>query len=115
MATPKSPYDLAYGQDPLPLSRIPEIFSPAIVGDTASVEEIRQRISYYLFCIDGKAFEHLGKVFANDATAYYSEPLGHLNGLESIQSTMKEALVAVELQHLQSTQYVLRQYIVQIS
>lgn len=104
MAAPKSAYDLAYGQYPLPTERLPTTFSPGEIADIVSTEEIRQRLAYYLFCIDGMTPEHLDKVFVKDAIAYYSEHLGYLAGLKNIQKVLKHATANAKFQHLQSTQ-----------
>ena len=104
MVSHKSAYDLAYGQEPLPLDKLPQIFTPGHVGDLVAIEEIRQRMAYYLLCCDGNAFEHLDKVFVNDAIGFYSEPLGSLNGLQTIQAVLKQATSSVKLQHMLSTQ-----------
>ena len=104
MSPPKSPYQLHYGQDPLPLSKIPEIFKPAVVANIVAIEEIRQRLAYYLFCVDGNAFEHFDQVFTKDAIGNYSAPLGNLVGLEQLQQVLRASTERAQLQHLASTQ-----------
>lgn len=60
--------------------------------DLADIEEIRQIISQYAFSIDGRDFDALSEVFAMDAVADYSAPLGVLNGLAAIETTLSAAL-----------------------
>jgi hypothetical protein len=106
MTTPNSAYDLAYGQDPIPLDQLALIFTPGNVAttDLAIIEEIRQKLSYYLYCIDGHTTQQLHKVFVSDIIANYSEPLGYLAPLKVLEEKLAEVTDSCNQQHLSGTQ-----------
>lgn len=97
-----------YSPAPVPVSQLPAYFLRQKSINTASladIEEIRQTLSEYAFIIDGRTFDALSDVFAANATANYSEPLGVLAGVETIKTTLSAALAQFPgTQHLLGSQ-----------
>jgi ketosteroid isomerase-like protein len=84
-----------YSPDPITFPELPAYFPRQKISkltDLADIEEIRQTLSQYPFSIDARDFDALSDVFATDAVANYSAPLGVLNGLAAIQTTLSAAL-----------------------
>lgn len=84
-----------YSPSPIAFSELPAYFPPQKISkftDLADTEEIRQTLSQYAFSIDSRDFNALSDVFATDAVANYSAPLGVLNGLAAIETTLSAAL-----------------------
>ncbi|RAR01960.1 ethyl tert-butyl ether degradation protein [Stemphylium lycopersici] len=67
-------------------------FNPQVLPDPIATESIRQTLALYAFAIDGRDFEALRKVFATDARANYSDPIGALNGVQAIIDTLRPSL-----------------------
>lgn len=66
-------------------------FDPSTVVDT---EAIRQILLLYPLAIDGRAFSSLENIFAPDAVANYSAPIGVLAGTSAIATALETALAA---------------------
>lgn len=84
-----------FSPSPIIFSELPAYFPrPKIskLTEVADTEEIRQTLSQYAFSIDGRDFSALSDVFATNAVANYSAPLGILNGLAAIETTLSAAL-----------------------
>ncbi|KAJ7213442.1 hypothetical protein GGX14DRAFT_618686 [Mycena pura] len=63
-------------------------------------------MGHYALSIDGKNFSALDLVFAADAVANYSAPLGVLTPLATIQAVLASTLEKVTVQHALSTQVI---------
>lgn len=84
-----------FSPSPIAFPALPAFFPRQKISkltDLADIEEIRQTLSQYPFSIDGRDFDALSDVFTADAIADYSPPLGVLNGLAAIQTTLSAAL-----------------------
>ena len=97
---------LPFGKAPIPLDKIPTKLSLPKVVDSISTETVRNTLALYPFAIDGKAFDALDKVFAEDAEANYSAPLNTLAGLTAIKSVLSASLMNVSTQHSFGTQFI---------
>lgn len=97
-----------YSPSPIPVGQLPAFFPPQHRPEVATLldtEAIRQILALYPYIIDGRSFSALSDVFTSDAVANYSAPLGVLNGLSTIASTLESALASFEgTQHLLGTQ-----------
>ncbi|KAF3033261.1 hypothetical protein E8E12_003574 [Didymella heteroderae] len=85
----------SFSPGPITFSELPGYFPRQKISkltDLADIEEIRQTLSQYAFSIDGRDFDALSDIFAEDAVANYSAPLGVLNGLAVIETTLAAAL-----------------------
>jgi ketosteroid isomerase-like protein len=84
------------------------VFSPLILGQNdpnpSDILAIQHAINLYPLAIDGKDFHKLSEVFTDDAVANYGTPLGVMNGLSQIESTLQNALLNVTTQHSLTTQ-----------
>lgn len=86
-----------YSPSPVPIQQLPTYFStsknfdPSTVVDT---EAIRQILLLYPLAIDGRAFSSLENIFAPDAVANYSAPIGVLAGTSAIATALETALAA---------------------
>jgi len=67
---------------------------------------IRNTLALYPLSIDSKNFSMLSAVFAPNVVADYSAPIGVLNGLSAVQTTLEEELKPVMTQHSYGTQYI---------
>jgi hypothetical protein len=94
------------GTAPIPLSLLADDFVPHAGEDATVVEAIRNTLALYPFAIDGKNFDALDKVFAQNAFANYSVPLNILTPLSNIQSALAASLKCVTTQHLYGTQLI---------
>jgi hypothetical protein len=95
------------GPNPVPVSQIPSLFPPTKPSDLQDTESIRQTLAFYALAIDAKSFSSLDLVFAPDAIANYSAPLGVLAGLPAIQSVLQQSLAMfASTQHLLGTSIV---------
>ncbi|KAJ5601186.1 hypothetical protein N7510_010720 [Penicillium lagena] len=101
-ADPSSPL----GAAPIPLPSLADDFVPQAGEDATVVEAIRNTLALYPFAIDGKNFDALGKVFAQNAVANYSAPLNVLTPLSNIESALAASLECVTTQHLFGTQLI---------
>lgn len=84
-----------FSPGPVPISELATYFPRQKISkltDLADIDEIRQQLAQYAFSIDGRDFSALTEVFIVDAVANYSAPLGVLNGLASIETTLSAAL-----------------------
>ncbi|KAH8669183.1 hypothetical protein BX600DRAFT_435680 [Xylariales sp. PMI_506] len=89
---------------PLSTSDLAAQFIPGITTDLASVESIRSTLLLYSLAVDGKNWDVLDNVFTPDARANYSKPLGVLEGLPNIKSSLSNFLDAFpHTQHHLST------------
>lgn len=94
------------GTAPIPLSLLANDFVPHAGEDATVVEAIRNTLALYPFAIDGKNFDALDKVFAENAVANYSAPLNVLTPLSNIQQALAASLECVTTQHLFGTQLI---------
>ncbi|KAJ6458218.1 hypothetical protein C8R45DRAFT_1110126 [Mycena sanguinolenta] len=88
-----------------PTSPPPSAVAPR-VPDLAASKLIRTTLGHYPLSIDGKNFAALALVFAADAVANYSAPLGVLTPLATIQAVLTSGLEKVTTQHALSTQVI---------
>ncbi|KAL4936539.1 hypothetical protein BDV06DRAFT_227812 [Aspergillus oleicola] len=93
-------------QSPIPMHDLPTLFPPTLAVDSVSTETIRKTLALYPLAIDGKNFAALESVFAPDAVANYSAPLGVLTPVSAIQKTLSKSLDCVTTQHSLGTQLV---------
>ena len=104
---PKSKYPLRFGQEPVPLSLLPSIFSGTKLRleDLLSVEQIRQTQAFYTSCIDGGDFDRLSEVFVPDVIADLAvPPMNNLTPLSALQSALQKAIDHTRRQHMISSQ-----------
>ncbi|KAM0797088.1 hypothetical protein BDR22DRAFT_975616 [Usnea florida] len=98
-----SPQNLATISTP----SLPSAYPNSLTAQKPALDlQIRNTLSHYPLAIDGKDFAALSLVFTQDVVANYSAPLGVLNGLASVMSTLEASLAAVRTQHALSTQVV---------
>jgi hypothetical protein len=86
-----------FSPSPVPIQQLPDYFLPHHGPDVATLlntEAIRQTLILYPSAIDGRAFASLSSIFATDAIANYSAPIGVLNGLPTITAALKQALAS---------------------
>lgn len=92
---------------PIPLQQIPSHFPPRELIDIAATESIKRTLAIYALAVDGRDWSALDNIFADDAVANYSAPLGVLSGLSAIKSTLSNSLVQFTgTQHALGTQIV---------
>lgn len=92
---------------PVALFDLPNAFPGSdYVPDPCDVEAIRNALAHYPLCIDGKNFAALSLVFAPNAVANYSAPLGVLTPLSTIESSLQSSLSTVTTQHAFGTQVI---------
>ena len=72
----------------------------------ADILAIRNTLALYPLSIDSKNFSMLASVFSPDVVADYAPPIGVLNGLSAVQTTLEEELKPVMTQHSYGTQYI---------
>jgi len=95
------------GTIPLPLFNLPTLVTgPSLRPDTYDLEAIRNTLAHYPLAIDGKNFPSLSLVFAPNAAANYSAPLGVLTPLSTIEAELEAGLAHVTTQHLFGTQVI---------
>ena len=98
---------LADSTQPVPAFDLPNAFPGSdFVSDPFDVEAIRNTLGHYPLAIDGKNFAALKLVFAPNAVANYSAPLGVLSPLSTIQSVLQSSLAHVTTQHSFGTQVI---------
>ena len=112
-ATPTSPYDDVpscdtYAPAPISLHQLPGFCPPPRNVDASSLHTteaaIRRTLALYPLAIDGRAFSSLTNVFAQDAVANYSAPIGVLKGPDEIASSLEAATATfLGTQHLLGT------------
>ncbi|UPX16701.1 uncharacterized protein EKO05_0007089 [Ascochyta rabiei] len=97
-----------FSPNPIPISQLANHFPPQKVANVEALletEAIRQTLSLYAYVIDARDFDSLSDVFTTDAIANYSAPLGVLNGIESITTTLSASLAQFPgTQHLLGSQ-----------
>ena len=84
-----------FSPSPIPIHQLPSYFpsrQDIDVSTILNIEAIRQVISLYPLAIDGKDFTSLASIFAPDAVANYSAPLGVLTGTPAITTALEAAL-----------------------
>lgn len=107
LAIPASSASLTSSTQPVPLFDLPNAFPGSDhVADPFDVEAIRNVLAHYPLAIDGKNFDALKLVFAPNAVANYSAPLGVLTPLSTIESVLKTSLTPVTTQHSYGTQVI---------
>jgi SnoaL-like domain len=110
-AAPTSPSpsssSLLNSTQPVALFDLPNAFPCSeYVPDPFDVEAIRNTLAHYPLAVDGKNFAALSLVFAPNAVANYSAPLGVLTPLSTIESSLKSSLSTVTTQHAFGTQII---------
>ncbi|OAA39216.1 hypothetical protein BBO_06640 [Beauveria brongniartii RCEF 3172] len=102
-----SPFTQQPSLEPVPFFDLPDTFGNAGNGaNTSEVEAIRNTLALYPLAIDGKNFAALERVFASNAVANYSDPIGVLTSLSTIQSVLQEGVAAFTTQHSYGTQLI---------
>lgn len=102
-----APLSLTSSDQPVPQFNLPYAFPGAqFVADPFDVDAIRNTLALYPLAIDGKNFPALGLVFAENAVANYSTPLGVLTPLSVIESGLEASLAPVITQHSFGTQVI---------
>ena len=92
---------------PEPFYKLATDFSPPVIQDASTIEAIRQTLAIYPLAIDGKNWNALTRVFATNARANYSDPIGVLNGVQQIINVLPEGLsIFAGTQHLYGTQFI---------
>lgn len=92
---------------PLTVRELSAAFPPRAVSTSAAVESIKRSLTLYAFAIDGRDWDALDLIFADDASANYGAPIGELAGLETIKTTLPPYLtIFTSTQHLLGTQLV---------
>ncbi|KAF9695650.1 hypothetical protein EKO04_006358 [Ascochyta lentis] len=84
-----------FSPNPVPISQLPTHFPPQKLTNVETLldtEAIRQTLSRYAYAIDGRIFDSLSDVFTTDAIANYSAPIGVLNGVKAIETTLSASL-----------------------
>jgi hypothetical protein len=82
-------------------------FPAPVITDATSIEAIRQTLAVYAFAIDGRNFEQLRRVFATNARANYSDPIGVVNGIQEIIDKVTPGLLNfASTQHLYGSQHI---------
>ncbi|OBT92191.1 hypothetical protein VE01_10042 [Pseudogymnoascus verrucosus] len=93
--------------DAIPAFNLPTLISTENVeANTHNIEAIRATLALYPLAIDGKNFDSLSRIFAQNAVANYSAPLNVLTPLSTIQSVLKSSLNPVTTQHSFGTQLI---------
>ncbi|KAL1598639.1 hypothetical protein SLS60_007779 [Paraconiothyrium brasiliense] len=99
-----------FSPSPVPVQHLSAYFLPQYgLHATAllDIEAIRHTLALYPYIIDGRDFPSLSSVFTADAIANYSVPIGVVNGLSAIESTLGAALASfLGTQHLLGSQSV---------
>lgn len=97
-----------FSPNPVPISQLPSYFphrKGTNVAALLDIEDIRETISLYAYIIDGRTYDSLSEIFTPDVVANYSAPLGVLNGVEAIKTTLSAALAQFAgTQHLLGSQ-----------
>ncbi|KAH8892195.1 hypothetical protein GQ53DRAFT_134630 [Thozetella sp. PMI_491] len=92
---------------PISFFQLAQSFPPTVLEDAAAIEAIRRTLAVYPLAIDGRNFDMLNRIFAGDARANYSAPIGVLNGIDEIKNTLSASLAAFAgTQHSYSTQLI---------
>lgn len=95
-----SPSSLSFPTDPIPPGALPTSYPGALTAQNPAIEnQIRDTLNHYPLAIDGKNFDALDRVFAQDAVANYSAPINVLTGLDEIKKVLEQALAPVLSQH----------------
>lgn len=95
------------GDAPIPFFDLPDVTSgSSFVASPFDVEAIRNAMAHYPLALDGKNFAALSLVFAANAVANYSDPLGVLSPLTAIEAVLSASLKPVTTQHLLGTQVI---------
>lgn len=75
--------------------------------DPVSIESIRNTLALYPFAVDGRNWPALSRIFASNARANYSEPLGVSNGVDNITQSISAGISNfAATQHRYGTQYI---------
>jgi hypothetical protein len=93
--------------EPVPSFDLPNALPGSeYVPDPFDVDAIRNTLAHYPLAIDGKNFAALNLVFAPNAVANYSAPLGVMTPLSTIESELQSSLAPVMTQHSFGTQVI---------
>jgi hypothetical protein len=82
--------DLAPG--PISTHQLAGSFPPPVLEDATSIEAIRNTLALYPLAIDGLNIDVFDQIFAADARANYSAPIGVLNGIAEIKEKVPAGL-----------------------
>ncbi|KAH6659166.1 hypothetical protein BKA67DRAFT_529341 [Truncatella angustata] len=75
--------------------------------DPISTEAIRNTLAIYVFAIDGRNWDAMARVFAPNARANYSAPLGVSNGVANITASISSGInTFAGTQHRYGSQYI---------
>lgn len=77
---------------PLPIQQVASYFPPREIADLLATEAIRRTIALYPLVIDGRDWDSLGNIFADNAVANYSDPIGVVEGPSGIKSGLQPGL-----------------------
>lgn len=93
--------------EPISLYNLPTSYPFSLKLQDADIQnQIHNTLAHYPLAIDGKNFGSLDLVFAKDAIANYSAPLGILTGLDEIKTVLQRSLSPVLSQHMYGTQLI---------
>lgn len=65
-------------------------------SDTHSIDTIRNKLALWTYILDGQQFSTLDQIFASDAIANYTDPIGLLNGLDEIEDGLQKSQASFE-------------------
>lgn len=111
-AAPVAPQDVqscdTFAPGPVSPHQLPGYFPPPRNVDTSTLDNteaaIRRTLALYPLAIDGRVFSSLANIFAPDAVANYSAPIGVLTGPDEIASSLEVATASfLGTQHLLGT------------
>lgn len=90
---------------PATLAQLADLLVPNVV-DLVATESIRNTLALYAFAVDGRNWAALARVFAKDARANYSEPLGVSYGIDNITESISAGIaIFAAMQHRYGTQF----------
>jgi hypothetical protein len=97
-----------FSPNPITIQHLAAYFPPQKVTNVETLldsEAIRQTLSLYAYIIDARAYDSLSDIFTATAVANYPAPVGIMNGLETIKTTLSANLAQFPgTQHLLGTQ-----------
>lgn len=95
---------------PVAPEKLPSIFTARPDVDVQALldtEAIRRTLALYALAIDGRSYDSLSHIFAQDVVANYSAPLGVLTGLDAIKTSLEASLTVFDrTQHLLGSQII---------
>ncbi|KAB8303951.1 hypothetical protein EYC80_005309 [Monilinia laxa] len=92
---------------PVTASQLPELLPISLSTDSIATESIRNTLALYAFALDGRNWAAFSRIFAPNVRANYSEPLGIMNGVQSITDGISAGVSQfAATQHRYGTQYI---------